>query len=270
MAQQKKRSPGPAAGRLRTAEFLVIPAIDIRGGKCVRLTQGQPGREKIYDGDPVAVAQRWEALGARRLHVVDLDGAFGGKQANHRVIARIARSVAIPIQVGGGLRDLRAIGEALTYAAKVILGTVAVKAPHVVAEACRLYPGRIMVGIDARAGLVATEGWAEGSSLTAVELALRMKELGVSEVVLTDIARDGMLCGLGPEEVRDFAQKTAMNVVASGGVASMNDILAMFKLAASSANSAGVAGVIGVIVGKALYEGKIDLKEAIARCSPGA
>ncbi|MCL4515360.1 MAG: 1-(5-phosphoribosyl)-5-[(5-phosphoribosylamino)methylideneamino]imidazole-4-carboxamide isomerase [Firmicutes bacterium] len=243
-------------------DFLVIPAIDIRQGRCVRLTQGLPGNEKVYDGDPVAVAQRWEAAGARRLHVVDLDGAFGGRQVNHRVIARIARSVGIPIQVGGGLRDLAAIEEALDYAAKAILGTVAVKAPQVVEKACRRYPGRILAGIDARAGQVATEGWAEGSSRTAVALALGMKELGVDEVVLTDIARDGMLCGLDPEAFRGFAEQTGMKVIASGGVASLADIKAVSRLARS--------GVVGVIVGKALYEGKLDLKEAMALCLPNA
>ena len=245
--------------------MIVFPAIDLRRGKCVRLRQGRPDAETVFSDDPVAMAEHWASQGAQWLHVVNLDGAFGqapstgsGRgSSNLRVVGEITTAVGIPIQFGGGLRTMADIGETLELGlARVILGTVAVKEPSLVAEAVQRFgAGRIVVGIDARRGKAATHGWQEVSSVAATELALRVKELGVERVVYTDIARDGMLSGVNVEAVRELAQRTGLRVIASGGVSSLGDVRRL-KLAEAS-------GVEGVIIGQALYSGALELREAI-------
>ncbi len=251
--------------------MIIFPAIDLRQGKCVRLRQGRPEAETVFSDDPVAMAEHWVSQGAQWLHVVNLDGAFGqasspplsppqlwgGSSKNLRVVGEIVAAVAIPVQFGGGLRTMADIEEALGLGvARVVLGTVAVEEPSLVAEAVQRFGAeRIVVGIDARRGKVATHGWQEVSSLTATELAFRVRELGVERVVYTDIARDGMLSGVNVEAVRELAQHTGLKVIASGGVSSLDDLRRLKEVEAS--------GVEGVIVGQALYTGALDLREAI-------
>jgi len=249
--------------------MLIIPAIDLRAGRCVRWQQGRPERELIFSHDPVAVARRWEALGARWLHVVNLDGALtasgitAGRSpepiaqmpANLQAIRSIVQAVGIPIQLGGGLRDLEAIRMAFSLGvARVILGTVAVTQPEVVAQAISLYGSeRVAVGIDACQGRVAVRGWQEVTDLPALELAERMKDLGVSRVVYTDIARDGMLSGPDLPALRQMAA-TGLKVIASGGISCLDDLLAL----------AAIPGIEGAIVGMALYTGAIDFSAALS------
>lgn len=234
----------------------VIPAIDLRGGRCVRLVQGRLDRETVYGDDPVAVARRWQAAGAEMLHVVDLDGAFGGVPRHLEVIGAIAAATGLPLQVGGGIRDLEAVDRVLGAGARrVILGTAAVEEPALVEEACAHYPGRILVGIDARGGRVAIKGWAEETARPAADLAAEMRERGVEEIIFTDIGRDGTLSGPNLDALREVAA-AGVRVIASGGVAALDDVRRLRALAP--------AGVCGVIVGKALYTGAIDLAEAIA------
>ncbi|MGA9351206.1 MAG: 1-(5-phosphoribosyl)-5-[(5-phosphoribosylamino)methylideneamino]imidazole-4-carboxamide isomerase [Anaerolineae bacterium] len=237
--------------------MIVFPAIDLRQGRCVRLRQGRPEVETVFSDDPVAMAEHWVSQGAEWLHVVNLDGAFDQASANLRVVKEIAVAVGIPVQLGGGLRTMADIEEALGLGlARVILGTVAVEEPSLVAEAVKRFGAeRIVVGIDARREKVATHGWQEVSSVTATELALRVKELGVERVVYTDIARDGMLCGVNVEAVRELAQRTGLKVIASGGVSSLDDLRRLKEAEAS--------GVEGVIIGQALYSGALELREAI-------
>lgn len=237
--------------------MIVFPAIDLHQGKCVRLRQGRPEAETVFSDDPVAMAEHWASQGAEWLHIVNLDGAFGQASVNVRMVAEITATVAIPVQFGGGLRTMTDIEEALELGvARVILGTVAVKEPSLVAEAVRHFAAeRIVVGIDARGGKVATHGWQEVSSVTALELAFRVRDLGVERVVYTDIARDGMLSGVNVEAVRELAQHTGLKVIASGGVASLEDLRRLKKVEAD--------GVEGVIIGQALYSGALDLREAI-------
>lgn len=237
--------------------MIVFPAIDLHQGKCVRLRQGRPEAETVFSDDPVAMAEHWASQGAEWLHIVNLDGAFGQASVNVRMVAEITATVAIPVQFGGGLRTMTDIEEALELGvARVILGTVAVKEPSLVAEAVRHFAAeRIVVGIDVRGGKVATHGWQEVSSVTALELAFRVRDLGVERVVYTDIARDGMLSGVNVEAVRELAQHTGLKVIASGGVASLEDLRRLKKVEAD--------GVEGVIIGQALYSGALDLREAI-------
>lgn len=233
---------------------VVIPAIDLRGGRCVRLVQGRADAETVYADDPVEVARRFAAAGVRRLHVVDLDGAFAGLPKNLDIVTRIVQAVDVPVQLGGGVRDLAAVDEVLRRGVRwVILGTAAVEQPELVAEACRRHPGRVLVGIDARDGEVAVRGWMEGSGKDAVELALEMRRLGVEEIIFTDIARDGMLQGPNVEALRRMAG-TGLRVIASGGVSSLDDVKTL----------AGIGGVSGIIIGKALYAGAVRLEEALA------
>jgi len=236
--------------------LLIIPAIDLRGGRCVRLVQGDPNRETVYADDPVAVARTFAAAGARRLHVVDLDGAFAGLPSNLSVAAAIAKAVDVPVELGGGIRTMAAIEAVLaagiTY---VILGTAAIEQPELVEEACRRFPGRVLVGIDAREGRVAVRGWAEGTDKDAVELAREMRGLGVQQVIFTDIARDGMLSGPNLAALERVAQ-AGVEVIASGGVSSLADVRAIASMRER--------GVAGAIIGKALYTGAVDLKEALA------
>lgn len=237
--------------------LLILPAIDLREGRCVRLVQGRPEEEITFSGDPVAVAREWQAQGAKWLHVVNLDGAFGLASENLKVLERILKEVSVPAQFGGGMRDLESIQRALTLAvARVILGTVAVEEPEVVKEALKRFGSeRITAGIDAREGCVAIHGWRETSPIEALELARRMEALGIQRVVFTDIERDGMLAGPNIEAIRKLAEGTKLKIIASGGISSLADIRALSELEP--------LGVEGVILGRALYEGKVDLREAI-------
>jgi phosphoribosylformimino-5-aminoimidazole carboxamide ribotide isomerase len=236
--------------------MLIIPAIDLKDGKCVRLYQGEMDKTTVYADDPVEVARRWQEEGAKRLHVVDLDGAVLGASVNAAAIAAICQTVTIPIEVGGGIRSLQAIEQVLDLGVKwVILGTVACREPQVVAEACRNFPGRILVGIDAREGKVAVAGWTETTEMTALTLADRCADLGVKEIIYTDISRDGTQAGVNVTATAALARAISIPVIASGGVAGLADIRRLRR--------AEQDGIKGVIIGRALYTGAIKLKEAI-------
>jgi phosphoribosylformimino-5-aminoimidazole carboxamide ribotide isomerase len=251
--------------------MIVFPAIDLRRGKCVRLQQGRPEAETLFSDDPVAMAGHWVSQGAEWLHVVNLDGALGQASSNLQVVKEMTGSSFqsptsnLQIQFGGGLRTLADIEGALGLGlTRVILGTVAVEEPSLVAEAVQRFGAeRIVVGIDARKGKVATHGWQEMSPLAATELALRVKELGVERVVYTDIARDGMLSGVNAEATMELAQRTGLRVIASGGVSSLDDVRRLKDSVLSLSKEAEVSGVEGVIIGQALYTGALDLREAI-------
>jgi phosphoribosylformimino-5-aminoimidazole carboxamide ribotide isomerase len=241
--------------------MLIIPAIDLKGGKCVRLTQGREDAETVYSADPVAVATKWVACGAPWLHVVDLDGAFAGKPCQLELVKEIVAAVSVPVQLGGGLRRLEDIEAALRCGvARVILGTVAVSNPRLIREACYLFGGeRIVVGLDVRGGFVAVEGWREETARSALEIAAEIREMGVDLVVFTDTTRDGTMAGLNLPAIEEFARGSGLRVIASGGVSSLDDLLQLKALEP--------LGVEGVILGKALYEGKIRLEEALAAVS---
>lgn len=237
--------------------MIVIPAIDLKEGKCVRLEQGLMEKDTVFCDNPAEQGGEWERQGAELLHIVDLDGAFAGKPANEGAIKAIVRSIAIPTQLGGGIRDIQTIEAYLALGiSRVILGTAAQRNPELVREACRLFPGRIVVGIDAKNGMVAVQGWAEVTDVTAVDLARKFEGYGVAAVIYTDIARDGMMQGPNIEATRALAEAISIPVIASGGVSSLRDIEHLMAVEAS--------GVTGVITGKALYTGAIRLAEAIA------
>ncbi len=234
----------------------LYPAIDIKGGACVRLRRGDMDEATTYGDDPAAQACAFEAAGSRWLHVVDLDGAFAGHSINHDAVSAILASVSIPVQLGGGIRDLAAIERWLAAGvSRVILGSAAVKNPILVHQACRSFSNRIAVGIDARDGYVATEGWADTSKLRAPELARRFEDAGVAAVIYTDIARDGMLGGLNIAETVTLAKGIGIPVIASGGVGSADDLRALRQAAGPH--------IAGVIVGRALYDGRIGIGEAL-------
>lgn len=240
----------------------VIPAIDLLEGRCVRLYQGDYERSQVFNDNPADVARQWVEQGASWLHVVDLDGAKTGKVVNRSAIAAILQAVSVPIQVGGGLRDRHSVAQLLDLGVqRVILGTVAVEQPQLVAELCQEFPGQIVIGIDARNGRVATRGWLETSEVLATELALQMQELGAAAVIYTDIHRDGTLQGPNLEALRELATAVSIPVIASGGVSSITDLLSLLALAP--------LGVTGVIVGRALYTGDISLKQALQAIGPG-
>lgn len=236
--------------------MLIIPAIDLKEGKCVRLEQGLMDKATVYSDDPAATAKHWQKQGAELLHVVDLNGAFAGKPRNLDAIKAIRKAVTMSIEVGGGIRDIATIE---TLAAigieRIILGTAAVENPSFVAEACRKFPGKIIVGIDAKDGMVAIKGWAEVTMIKAIDLAVRMQDYGVIAVIYTDIKRDGMLSGPNIEATRDLAKALHIPVIASGGVHTMKDIENLMSIRH--------AGVSGVITGKAIYSGSLNLKEAL-------
>jgi phosphoribosylformimino-5-aminoimidazole carboxamide ribotide isomerase len=251
------------AGTTRVRAFDVIPAIDLRGGRCVRLRQGDFGAETQYGDDPVAMARRWASEGARRLHVVDLDGAAKGERAHGSVIASICGALQIPVQVGGGLRDLDKIASVLDAGAEwAILGTAAAANPEVLDAACARYPGRIAVGIDQRDGKVAVDGWLGDSEVSAIEIARRAERAGAAAIVFTDIRRDGTGLGANLDATLAFARAHTVPVVVSGGVARLEDVRA-----ARAAFDAG-ENLRGVIVGRALYESEIRLGDAIAIAYP--
>jgi phosphoribosylformimino-5-aminoimidazole carboxamide ribotide isomerase len=236
--------------------MLIIPAVDIREGRCVRLVHGDPARETVYHEDPVEAARRWEAEGAGRLHLVDLDGAFAGKMKNAGVIEKIVKTVSVPVQVGGGIRSIEAAADLLDRGvSRVIIGTAAVTNPEIVAELCRQYPGRIIVGIDARGGRVAIRGWQEDTPLAAESLAQQMWDLGVKEIIYTDIKRDGTLQGPNIEALRELATAVPQSIIASGGVSGPEDIRRLLPLKP--------LGVSGVIAGQALYTERLALREAL-------
>jgi len=240
----------------------VIPAIDILEGRCVRLYQGDYDRSQIFDENPVAVARTWAEQGATRLHLVDLDGAKAGRPVNLDRIEAIVRSVSIPVQVGGGLRDRDSVAKLLALGVdRAILGTVAVENPDLVAQLCAEFPGKIAVGIDARNGKVATRGWRETSEVAATDLAQQMAQLGVAAIIYTDIHRDGTLQGPNKEALRQLAESIAVPVIASGGVSSITDLLSLSALEP--------LGVKSAIVGRALYTGDVVLKDALRAVGPG-
>ena len=236
--------------------MLIIPAIDLKEGKCVRLEQGLMDRATVYSDDPATTAKQWEAQGAELLHVVDLNGAFAGVPKNLEAIKAIRAAIRIPIEVGGGIRDMATIKSLVSIGIdRIILGTAAIENPAFVQEACAAFPGKIIVGIDAKDGMVAIKGWAEVTTVKAVDLALRMQEYGVIAIIYTDIKRDGMLTGPNIEATKALAKALHIPVIASGGVHTMKDIEDLLAVR--------YAGVSGVITGKAIYSGSLDLKEAI-------
>ena len=238
--------------------FEPIPALDLKGGKCVRLQEGIASRSTEYSNDPVAMALHWEAQGATRLHLVDLDGAFSGRAAHLEIVQSIFRALTIPVEFGGGLRNLEQIEKILDLGAdRAILGTIAVDHPEIVEEAVRRHPGSIVVGIDARDGRVALRGWVEQTVLTGVELAIRMKNLGVERVIYTDVSRDGMLRGVNIQETETLCREAEIKVIASGGVSSIADVRALWDRRD--------CGIEGIILGRALYDRKIDFSDLLAQ-----
>lgn len=242
--------------------MIVFPAIDLKEGKAVRLLQGRMEDSIVYAENPLEVAQRFLAEGSQFLHVVDLDGAFAGKPVNDEVIRNIVEKVSLRVQVGGGIRTLERIEELLQLGVeRVILGTVAVRNPQLVAEAVKRYGERIIVGIDAKAGKVAVQGWAETTEITAIELALKMKDVGVQRIIFTDISRDGMLQGPNIESTVQLARESQLQIIASGGVSSLEDLR---KLQVQAQKGVPIEGAI---VGKALYSGAFTLVEALKTVS---
>jgi phosphoribosylformimino-5-aminoimidazole carboxamide ribotide isomerase len=236
--------------------MLIIPAIDLKEGKCVRLQQGLMDRATVYSDDPATTAKHWESQGAELLHVVDLDGAFAGVPKNLDAIKEIRNAVKMPIEVGGGIRDIATINTLVSIGIdRIILGTAAIENPAFVREACQKFPGKIIVGIDAKDGMVAIKGWAEVTKVKAIDLAKQMQEYGVTAIIYTDIKRDGMLSGPNIEATRVLAESLHIPVIASGGVSTMKDIEDLLTVRYS--------GVSGVITGKAIYSGSLNLREAI-------
>jgi phosphoribosylformimino-5-aminoimidazole carboxamide ribotide isomerase len=237
--------------------MIIIPAVDIKNGKCVRLVQGRKEDETVFADDPAAMACRWAQAGAELIHVIDLDGAFEKSPQNLNAIENILHTVDTPIQLGGGIRNEQTVRRFLDMGIeRVIIGTEAIRHPEFVERISRLYPGRIVVGIDARQGLVAIEGWTETTRIKAIDLARRFENCGVAAINFTDIYRDGTQTGPNIEETRRLAEAVDIPVVASGGVATIQDIYNLLPLEAS--------GVVGIITGQALYSGTLDFKEALA------
>jgi phosphoribosylformimino-5-aminoimidazole carboxamide ribotide isomerase len=236
--------------------MLIIPAIDLRGGKCVRLRQGRAEEMTVFSDDPVATGLRWQAAGAKWLHVVDLDGAFSGSPQNLTAIRKLRQALDIPMELGGGLRSLDTIRAYLDLGLdRLILGTVILKDPDLAARACAEFPGKIALGLDAKNGLLAVEGWTETSRRTALEVAKALEPLKPAALIYTDIARDGVKKGVNLDATRALAEAVNLPVIASGGVSTIEDIEALLPLEA--------VGVVGVITGRALYDGSLDLAEAI-------
>lgn len=236
--------------------MIVIPAVDLKDGRCVRLSQGRMDQESVYSEHPVEMAKHWESKGAERLHVVDLNGAVVGKPIHRSLVKEIAQSVQIPVEVGGGIRDLATMEDYLSSGVKwIILGTAAFQNRSLVEEACRQFPERVILGIDAKAGRVAIQGWNEVVSFETVDLAKQFEGIGLSAIIFTDIERDGMGTGLNFESTKNLARSVSIPVIASGGVARIEDVKHLLELEPE--------GIVGVIVGRALYTGSLDLEEAI-------
>ena len=236
--------------------MLLIPAIDLKDGKCVRLRQGRMEDETVFADDPLEMAQRWVDAGARRLHMVDLNGAFAGKPVNAAVIRSVAEAFPdLPIQVGGGIRDEETVQAYLDAGVQyTIIGTRAVSAPHFVNDLCAEFPGHIIVGLDAKDGKVAIDGWSKLSHHSVIDMAQRFEDDGVEAIVFTDIGRDGMMSGVNVESTVELAQAIRIPVIASGGITTIDDIRALCKVADE--------GIMGAITGRAIYEGTLDLAEA--------
>ncbi len=237
--------------------MIVYPAIDLKDGRCVRLVRGAMDSATVFNDDPAAQARTFAAAGAQWIHVVDLDGAFAGKPKNAAAVEAVVRASRAQVQLGGGIRDAATIEAWLGKSvARVVLGTVAVKNPNLVREACRRWPGRVALGIDARGGKVAVEGWAETASVTVLDLARRFEDAGAAAIVYTDIDRDGALQGVNVAATAALARALKTPVIASGGIASLDDLAAL----RAHEND----GIAGAIVGRALYDGRVDLKSALA------
>jgi len=235
---------------------IILPAIDLKEGKCVRLEQGLMDKDTVYSDDPAAQALVWQQQGGEYLHIVDLDGAFAGVPKNRAAIESIVAALDIPCELGGGIRDLATVEAYLALGVdRVILGTIAQQNPQLVAEACKLFPGHIVVGIDAKAGMVAVRGWADVTETKASDLARQMEGFGVAAIIYTDIARDGMMQGPNIEATKALAESISIPVIASGGISSLADIRNLLAIEAS--------GVCGAITGKAIYSGALDLREAV-------
>jgi len=235
---------------------IIIPAVDIKGGKCVRLEQGFMDRETIFSDYPEEMALQWERKGAKRLHLVDLDGAVQGIPYNKKVIRNVVDRVSIPVQLGGGIRDLDTIEGYINLGIdRIIIGTVAYKDPDLVETACKRYPGRIIVGIDSKDRYVSVEGWTEATNIVAIDLAKRFEDMRINSIIYTDIKRDGMKRGPNIDGIREFAAAINIPVIAAGGISSIRDIENMAKLEDD--------GLSGIIVGRALYDGSVTLEEAI-------
>ncbi len=235
----------------------LYPAIDLKGGACVRLKRGDMAEATVYAENPGAQARAWQEAGCRWLHVVDLDGAIAGATVNREAVAAILASVTVPVQLGGGIRDRAAIAAWLEAGVRrVILGSIAARDPALVRAACAAHRGRVAVGIDARGGRVATEGWVNTTTMPALDLALRFEDAGAAAVIYTDIGRDGMLSGLNVAETVALAERLSTPVIASGGVGGLADLAAL--------RAAGCPGIEGVIVGRALYDGRLSVARALA------
>jgi phosphoribosylformimino-5-aminoimidazole carboxamide ribotide isomerase len=234
--------------------MFVIPAIDLKEGNCVRLIQGRKEAVTVYSNDPAMTAKRWESYGAKHLHIVDLDGAFSGNQKNMDAILRIRKSVRMVLQVGGGIRNIGNLINLFTAGIdRTIIGTAAIEDPEFLVQACKQYPGRVLIGIDAKDGKVAIKGWEEVTSIHAYDLAKRLELVGIAGIIYTDISRDGMLTGPNIEAVRDMVNHVTIPVIASGGISGMDDIK----------NLSQIKRLWGMITGKAIYSGSLKLKEAI-------
>lgn len=237
--------------------MILFPAIDLKNGQCVRLEQGDMARATVFNLDPAAQAKSFAAQGFEYLHVVDLDGAFAGKPMNARAVEAMLDAVSLPVQLGGGIRDLKTVEAWLEKGiARVIIGTAAVRDPAFVKSAAQRFPGRIAVGLDARDGKVAVEGWAETSEVTALEIARRFEDAGVAAIIFTDISRDGLLKGLNLEATIELAERITVPVIASGGLASIEDVRALLSPRARK--------LAGAIAGRALYDGRLDPAQALA------
>lgn len=243
--------------------MILFPAIDLKDGQAVRLLRGEMAQATVFNPDPADQARRFAAAGFAWLHLVDLNGAFAGRPVNAAAVEAILEAVGLPLQLGGGIRDLATVERWLALGVRrVILGTVALKQPALVREACRAFPGRVVVGIDARGGKVAVEGWAETSEMEAVELARRFEDAGVAAIVHTDVERDGALGGPNLEATLALARAVSIPLIVSGGISSLADLVAI--------KGAEGAGVIGAVVGRALYDGRIDPAAALALCGEEA
>lgn len=234
--------------------MIIIPAIDLKDGKCVRLLQGKKEEVTVYSDDPASMAEHWVDLGARMLHVVDLDGAFSGEQKNIEKIKDIRKRIHVPMQLGGGIRDIERISQLIDLGVdRVIIGTSAASDPEMIKQAAQKYPGQLLVGIDAKDGMVAVKGWVEVTELEAIDFAIKMETLGAAGIIYTDISRDGMLSGPNIDAMAKMVKAVRIPIIASGGVSHLDDIRDLMQ----------IKDLWGVITGKALYSGALDLKQAI-------